>query len=90
MAPIADVPNVLVVSPTLPVKTVQDLVAYAKAHPNTLNFSSTGCGTAAHLSGVLFNERTGVKTTPVPTGRRCPERPAGRPRAVHVRDDLRR
>jgi tripartite-type tricarboxylate transporter receptor subunit TctC len=66
VAPIADVPNVLVVSPTLPVKTVQELVAYAKAHPNTLNFSSTGVGTAAHLSGVLFNERTGAKTTHVP------------------------
>ncbi|WP_454766247.1 Bug family tripartite tricarboxylate transporter substrate binding protein [Cupriavidus campinensis] len=66
VAPIADVPNVLVVSPTLPVKSVQELVAYARAHPNTLNFSSTGVGTAAHLSGVLFNERTGVKTTHVP------------------------
>jgi len=66
VAPIADVPNVLVVSPALPVKSVQELVAYARAHPNTLNFSSTGVGTAAHLSGVLFNERTGVKTTHVP------------------------
>ncbi|MGO4304489.1 Bug family tripartite tricarboxylate transporter substrate binding protein [Cupriavidus sp. RAF12] len=66
VAPIADVPNVLVVNPNLPVKTVQDLIAYAKAHPNSLNFSSTGVGTAAHLSGVLFNERTGVQTTHVP------------------------
>jgi tripartite-type tricarboxylate transporter receptor subunit TctC len=66
VAPIADVPNVLVVYPGLPVKSVQDLVAYAKAHPNGLNFGSTGVGTAAHLSGVLFNERTGAKTTHVP------------------------
>ncbi len=66
VAPIADVPNVLVVNPSLPVKNVQDLIAYAKAHPNTLNFGSTGVGTAAHLSGVLFNERTGVRTTHVP------------------------
>ncbi|GAA0847592.1 Bug family tripartite tricarboxylate transporter substrate binding protein [Cupriavidus pauculus] len=66
VAPIADVPNVLVVNPNLPATTVQELVAYARAHPNQLNFSSTGVGTAAHLSGVLFNERTGVKTTHVP------------------------
>ncbi|WP_423198797.1 MULTISPECIES: Bug family tripartite tricarboxylate transporter substrate binding protein [unclassified Cupriavidus] len=66
VAPLADVPNVLVVNPNLPVKNVKDLIAYAKAHPNTLNFSSTGVGTAAHLSGVLFNERAGVKTTHVP------------------------
>ncbi|MBV8273504.1 MAG: tripartite tricarboxylate transporter substrate binding protein [Cupriavidus sp.] len=66
VAPIADVPNVLVVYPGLQVKSVQDLVAYAKAHPNGLNFGSTGVGTAAHLSGVLLNERAGVKTTHVP------------------------
>ncbi|PWK35325.1 Bug family tripartite tricarboxylate transporter substrate binding protein [Cupriavidus plantarum] len=66
VAPMADVPNVLVVPSTLPVKSVKDLVAYAKAHPNSTNFSSTGVGTAAHLSGVLFNERAGVQTTHVP------------------------
>ena len=66
VAPIADVPNVMVVSPGVPAKTVQEFIAYAKAHPNQLNFSSTGVGTAAHLSGVLFNESAGTKTTHVP------------------------
>jgi len=66
VAPIADVPSVLVVYPGLQVKSVQDLVAYARANPNGLNFGSTGVGTAAHLSGVLLNERAGVKTTHVP------------------------
>jgi len=66
VAPIADVPNVLVVHPGVPAADVSQLVAYAKAHPGKMNFASTGVGTAAHLSGALFNERTGANAVHVP------------------------
>jgi tripartite-type tricarboxylate transporter receptor subunit TctC len=59
-------PNVLVVHPSLPVRTAKDLVALAKARPGTMNFSSSGSGTTQHLSGELFNLRAGVKTVHVP------------------------
>jgi tripartite-type tricarboxylate transporter receptor subunit TctC len=59
-------PNVLVVHPSLPVRTAKDLVALAKAKPGTMNFSSSGSGTTQHLSGELFNLRTGVKIVHVP------------------------
>jgi tripartite-type tricarboxylate transporter receptor subunit TctC len=59
-------PNVIVVHPSLPVKTAKDLVALAKARPGALNFSSSGSGTTQHLSGELFNQRTGVKILHVP------------------------
>jgi tripartite-type tricarboxylate transporter receptor subunit TctC len=59
-------PNVLVVHPSLPVKRAKDLVALAKARPGTMNFSSSGSGTTQHLSGELFNLRTGVKLVHVP------------------------
>ncbi|MEN4920146.1 tripartite tricarboxylate transporter substrate binding protein [Achromobacter spanius] len=66
VAPIADVPNVLVVHPDLPAKNVAELVAYAKKRPDKLNYGSTGIGTAAHLSGVLFAEKAGVDVVHVP------------------------
>ncbi|NUA31258.1 Bug family tripartite tricarboxylate transporter substrate binding protein [Cupriavidus basilensis] len=66
VAPIADVPNVLVVHPGVPANDVAQLVAYAKANPGKLNFASTGVGTAAHLSGALLNERTGANAVHVP------------------------
>lgn len=59
-------PNVLVVHPSLPVKSAQELVALAKARPGVMNFSSSGSGTTQHLSGELFNLRTGVKIVHVP------------------------
>ena len=59
-------PNVLVVHPSLPVKTAKDLVTLAKAKPGAMNFSSSGSGTTQHLSGELFNLRTGVKLVHVP------------------------
>jgi tripartite-type tricarboxylate transporter receptor subunit TctC len=59
-------PNVLVVHPSLPVKSAKDLVALAKTKPGALNFSSSGSGTTQHLSGELFNLRTGVKIVHVP------------------------
>ena len=64
LAPVALVgviPNVLVVHPSVPANTVTELVALAKARPETLFFASAGSGTAGHLSGELFNERIGVK-----------------------------
>ena len=63
---IADVPNVLVVNPALPVKTLEEFVAYAKANPGKLNYGSTGVGTSSHLSGVMLNKRSGIETTHVP------------------------
>ena len=47
---IADVPNVLVVHPSLPVKDFDEFIAYGKANPSKLNYASTGVGTSAHLS----------------------------------------
>ncbi|MDE2003952.1 MAG: tripartite tricarboxylate transporter substrate binding protein [Betaproteobacteria bacterium] len=63
---VASVPNVLEVNPSLPVHTVQELIAYAKANPGKLNFASSGNGTSIHLSGELFKAMTGVKMTHVP------------------------
>ena len=59
-------PNVLMVHPSLPVKTVPELIAYAKANPGKLNFGSSGIGASQHLSGELFKSRTGVDMVHVP------------------------
>src|SRR4051794_36907245 len=59
-------PEVLVVSPHLPVKNFDEFVAYAKANPGKLNFSSAGIGTTPHLAGELFKQRTGVDAVHVP------------------------
>jgi len=63
---VAGVPNVLVVNPEVPVKTVPELIAYVKANPGKLNFASSGSGTSIHLSGELFKTMTGVQMTHVP------------------------
>ncbi|MFC5496426.1 Bug family tripartite tricarboxylate transporter substrate binding protein [Caenimonas terrae] len=63
---IADVPNVLVVNPGVPVKTMQEFIAYAKANPGKLNYGSTGVGTSSHLSGYMLSKRIGAETTHVP------------------------
>jgi tripartite-type tricarboxylate transporter receptor subunit TctC len=63
---VAGVPNVLVVHPSVPVKSVQELIAYAKANPGKLNFASSGAGTSIHLSGELFKTMTGVSMQHVP------------------------
>jgi tripartite-type tricarboxylate transporter receptor subunit TctC len=63
---VAGVPNVLVVYPGLPVKSVQELIAYGKANPGKLNFASSGSGTSIHLAGELFKVMTGVQMTHVP------------------------
>ena len=59
-------PNVLMVNPELPVKTVAELIAYAKANPGKLNFASSGIGASQHLAGELFKSRTGVDMIHVP------------------------
>jgi len=59
-------PLVLVSNPGLPVKDVAELVAYAKAHPGTLNFASAGIGTTPHMAGELMKLRIGAQMTHVP------------------------
>ncbi|QHI99272.1 tripartite tricarboxylate transporter substrate binding protein [Xylophilus rhododendri] len=60
------VPLVLVTSPAFPAKTVQDIVAYGKAHPGELSFASSGSGGAPHFSGELFKSLTGIQMTHIP------------------------
>lgn len=60
------VPLVMVVSPTLPMKTVKDVIAFGKANPGQLTFASSGKGGAPHMSGELFKTMTGVDMTHVP------------------------
>src|SRR3954470_2029891 len=62
---IATVPNILVVNPSLPVKTVKDLIALAKKHPGEILYASIGNGTPAHLSAELFNSMAGIRMTHV-------------------------
>lgn len=66
IAQVAAVPNVLVVNPSFPAKSVQELIQYAKANPGKVNFGSSGTGGANHLSGELFNSMAGVKMVHVP------------------------
>ncbi|MGQ0749068.1 MAG: tripartite tricarboxylate transporter substrate binding protein [Betaproteobacteria bacterium] len=63
---VAAAPNVLVVHPSLPVKTVPDLIKLAKAQPGKLNFASAGNGSSSHLAGELFKGITHVKIVHVP------------------------
>src|SRR5262245_26600791 len=66
VAGIIRMPAVMVVSPSVPAKTVPEFVAYAKAHPGKLNFASPGNGSAPHLAGELFKAMTGVDIVHVP------------------------
>ena len=63
---VAAVPNVLVVHPSVPVNSEQELIASAKANPGKVNFASSGAGTSIHLSGELFKVMAGVQMTHVP------------------------
>src|SRR3984893_7529340 len=58
--------NILVVNPTVPANTVQELVAYAKANPGKVNFSSGGIGVLPHLIGEMFKARAGIDIVHVP------------------------
>src|SRR3982750_1336549 len=59
-------PNVIVVHPSLPVKTLADYVALAKSKPGELNYASSGVGGAGHLAGELFKQRAGIDVVHVP------------------------
>ena len=63
---IADVPNVLVVHPSVPAKSFDEFVAHAKANPGKLNYASTGIGTSSHLSGFILGKRATIEATHVP------------------------
>ena len=69
LAPVASfmrVPNVMEVSPTVPINTVPEFIAYAKANPGKLMFASSGVGTTIHMSGELFRAMAGVDMLHVP------------------------
>lgn len=63
---LATVPNVLVVNPRLPVKTVQEFIAYAKANPGKVTYGSQGNGTTSHLTASLFMQLSGTEMVHVP------------------------
>src|SRR6195256_2442767 len=69
IAPVAGInrfPNVMEVNPSLPVKTVPEFIAYAKANPGKLNMASSGNGSTIHVSGELFKMMTGINMVHVP------------------------
>jgi tripartite-type tricarboxylate transporter receptor subunit TctC len=69
IAPVADlirVPLVMVVTPSLPAKSVAEFIAYAKANPGTINMASSGNGTPLHVAGELFKMMTGINMVHVP------------------------
>ena len=63
---VARVPNVMVVHPSVPARSVKEFVDYAKANPGKVNFASSGSGTSIHMSGELFKLLTGVDIVHVP------------------------
>ena len=66
VAHVADAPSVLLVTPSLPVKTVAELIAYAKANPGKLNYATSGNGTIVHLNSAAFSAQAGIDMTHVP------------------------
>ena len=66
IAGIMQLANIMVVPPSLPVKTVADFIAYAKANPGKLTFASSGNGTSVHMSGELFKFMTKIDIVHVP------------------------
>ena len=69
IAPVAGIvrfPDVMVVNPSVPVATVPELIAYAKANPGKINFASTGIGSSPHVNGELFKMMAGVDMIYVP------------------------
>ena len=63
---LAVVPNVLIINPSLPAKTVPELIALLKANPNKYNYASSGIGTPLHLSGELFKSLARVEMQHIP------------------------
>src|SRR5579863_6243079 len=66
VASVATIPLVMEVTPSLPVKTVAEFIAYAKAHPGKLNAASGGTGSPQHVAAELFDMMAGTKMTHVP------------------------
>jgi tripartite-type tricarboxylate transporter receptor subunit TctC len=66
IAVVAATANILVVNPSVPAKSVAELIADAKAHPGMINFSSGGIGTLPHLIGEYFKSRAGINVIHVP------------------------
>jgi len=66
VALVAIQPNILVVHPSLPVSSVEELIQFSKANPGKLNYASSGSGAAAHLAGELFKAMAGVDLVHVP------------------------
>jgi tripartite-type tricarboxylate transporter receptor subunit TctC len=63
---LASGPLTLVVHPSLPAKSVKELIAFARRHPGEINFGSSGAGTLPHLSAELFNSMSGIKMVHIP------------------------
>ena len=66
VAPLAAVPNIMLVHPSVPAKTLQELAKLARANPGKLNYASSGVGGSNHLAGELFSSLANVKMTHVP------------------------
>ena len=66
ITPLANLPNVLIIAPSKNIKTVSELVAYAKSKPGELNFASAGVGSATHMNAEKFSARAGIRHTHVP------------------------
>ena len=63
---LASTPNIVVVHPSVPVKSVKELIALARAQPDKLNYASSGSGSSAHLAAELFSSMAGVKMNHIP------------------------
>ena len=84
VAAIIRIPNVMVVHPSVPARSIPEFVAYARAHPGKINFASAGTGTSQHVAGELFKIMSGIDMTHIPyrgTGPALTDLLAGR---VHV------
>jgi len=66
LAPVASTPHILIVAPDFPAKSVQELIARARAEPGRLAFASSGVGNSDHLCGELFNLMAGIQAVHVP------------------------
>ena len=66
VTPVALIPNILIVHPSLPARNVKELVALAKAKPGVLNYTSAGIGSASHLNGELFRSTANINIVHVP------------------------
>src|SRR5687768_15052314 len=63
---LAEVPNILVIHPSLPARSVKELIALARARPGSLNYGSAGSGSSQHLAGELFKKMAGVSMVHIP------------------------